>query len=92
MDEKQVLKVKKVTPSALRVYKKHGLLELDNDDQLGKNMISVFLEDEKLKEIYLVTFEKEVPENVSEADLAMIVEGIHRFLAQLSGSLLKSLK
>ncbi|MFA5125348.1 MAG: hypothetical protein WC473_06050 [Patescibacteria group bacterium] len=88
-EEKAQLKLKIVTPKALRCYKKLGFLDIKKDpDELGLQMMDVYMEPKKLAELLEVTFVKDFrDEDIDNIDLAMVAEGVQSFLEQLSSRL-----
>jgi len=89
MSETNKLKLKKVTPRALKVYKKHGLLDFSSDEKvIAEKTMDVFMDTKTLSEIISVSFEKKFEESqLEEIDLALIAEGVQDFLGQLSSRL-----
>lgn len=83
-------KLKKVTPKALRVYKKAGLLDMSNMDNLVDSMLDVMVDEKRLVELVEVTFDHDFSDvDIDEIDLAGVMEGIQRFLLQLHANLKK---
>lgn len=83
------MNLKKVTPKALKVYDKHGLMNFEASDMdAAKATLSVMMDMDALAEICDVTFEEAVVD-LENADLSEITEGIQDFLSQLSGRRLK---
>ena len=87
MDSKLILK--KVTPRALKVYKKHGLLDFKADEiKIAEKTFDIFIDEKSLAEILEVSFEKKFKtDSLLDVDLSLISEGIQSFLGQLSASL-----
>lgn len=85
------LAIKKVTPRALKVYKKAGLLDLEEDDlALAKKTFDIYVDPASLEKVIEVTFMKpvkDIAEDLEDIDLAIVSEGIQRFLSQLSANL-----
>jgi len=91
MPEMNKLKLKKVTPRALKVYKNNGLLDFKSDEVvIAEKTFNVFCDSKALKEILEVSFVKDFKDvDLEEVDLALISEGIQSFLGQLSANLPK---
>ena len=85
------LKLKTVTPRALNVYKKNGLLDFkSNDVVIAEKTFNVFCDPKALKDILDVSFMKDFKDvDIENVDLALISEGIQGFLGQLSVNLRK---
>lgn len=83
-------KLKKITPRALKTYKKHGLLNMKSDNsESAEKIFEVYCDDKALAEILDVSFVEQM-KDIENVDLAKVSEGISDFLAQLAGSLTKS--
>lgn len=87
----QKLVLKKVTPKALKIYKKNGLLDFKSDDVvIAEKTFDVFCDEKALAEVLEVSFVKNFKDvDIEDVDLALISEGIQSFLGQLSANLLK---
>lgn len=87
----QKLVLKKVTPKALRVYKKNGMLDFKSSDVvIAEKTFDVFCNPKALKDILDVSFVKDFKDvDLEDVDLALVSEGIQSFLAQLSVNLQK---
>lgn len=85
------LKLKKVTPKALKVYKKNGLLDFKSEDvEIAEKTFDVFCNEKALAEVLEVSFVKDFKDDdLGEVDLALVSAGIQDFLGQLSANLRK---
>jgi len=85
-------KLKKVTPKAMKVYKKLGLMDIvkKSDAEAAEVAFDLFCDENQLKELAAVSFEGDFKDtNWDEIDLSELMEGISAFLTQLHGVMKK---
>jgi len=80
------MSLRKVTPRALKVYQKHGLMNAASDAEAANATLQLFVDTKALRELMDVTFfETPPPDEIDDIDLSEVTEGIQAFLGQLSG-------
>lgn len=78
--------LRKVTPRALKVYQKQGLMNVSSDIEAAQATLSALMDTKALKAIWDVTFTDPIRvEELEDVDLAEVTGGIQDFLGQLSG-------
>ncbi len=83
----KAFKLKTVTPRALKVYKKHGLLDAkkENAEKVGLELFNLFCDEKDLPELLDVTFAEDFSiQDIDEIDLTLVMGGVADFLLQLS--------
>ncbi|MBC8377176.1 MAG: hypothetical protein H8E26_14120 [FCB group bacterium] len=75
------LKLKKPTPKALKIYKKHGLLNDGSDNKAeAMALLDLYTDEEAFREVIDVTFVKSfTDEEIEELDLQAVGGGIMDF-------------
>ena len=87
-------KLKKVTPKALKAYKKLGLMDVvkKSDAEAVEVMIDIFCNEEQMKDLVDVTFDEDFKDvDWDDIDLSQVMGGVADFLSQLHGGTKKQL-
>lgn len=93
-NQEEKFKLKKVTPRAVQVFKKHGLLDFKKTSaEKAELSYELYSDPDKVREIAKTIFEGPFEKtNWDEFDLSILAQGIQDFLLQLAGRLPKSEK